>query len=52
MTSNGLATALVLKQIEETSGHDFEKACEGARPHINEASKHDHKGACKGVSSN
>ena len=32
MTPIGLAKALVLKLIEETSSHDLEGACKGARP--------------------
>ena len=32
MTPKGHAKALVLNQIEETSRHDFKKACKGAPP--------------------
>ena len=32
MTSKGLAKVLVLKLIKDTSLHDLERACKGARP--------------------
>ena len=35
MTSKGRAKALILKLIVQTSGHDLERASEGARPQTN-----------------